>query len=176
MTILTPIGVDKNVPLRPVDSTRFRAAMGLFTTGVTVVTTEVDGVFHGMTANSLTSVSLDPCLLLICPRRGSPTGDAIRQRKAFAVNLLAHGQSDVSRRFVGRADARFANLDVQLDELGLPMLPQSLAHFSCTLHAVYPGGDHDIMIGAVASCEARDGDPLLFYRGGVGRHRLHEQV
>jgi 3-hydroxy-9,10-secoandrosta-1,3,5(10)-triene-9,17-dione monooxygenase reductase component len=172
--MLTKANSMEDVPLRPVDPTRFRAAMGLFTTGVTVITTEVNGVFHGMTANSLTSVSLNPCLLLICPRRGSPTGEAIQQRKAFAVNLLAHGQGDVSRRFIGRLDDRFSGLDMQLDEIGLPMLPQSLAHFSCVLHAIYPGGDHDIMLGEVVACEARDGDPLVFYRGGVGRHRLHE--
>jgi 3-hydroxy-9,10-secoandrosta-1,3,5(10)-triene-9,17-dione monooxygenase reductase component len=134
----------------------------------------MDGILHGMTANSLTSVSLDPCLLLICPRRGSLTGEAIRKRKAFAVNLLANEQSDVSRRFIGRLDQRFHGIDVRLDEIGLPLLPQSLAHFSCFLHAIYPGGDHDIMLGKVVACEAREGEPLLFYRGDVGRHRLQE--
>jgi len=162
--------------LCPVDVALFRSAMSLFITGVTIVTTEVNGAFQGMTVNSLTSVSLDPCLLLICPRRGSPTGKAIQQRKAFAVNLLATEQADISDRFVGPLGERFTGLDTRIDQFGLPLLPQSLAHFSCSLRAVYPGGDHNIVLGEVIACEVREGEPLLFYRGGVGRHRLQERA
>jgi 3-hydroxy-9,10-secoandrosta-1,3,5(10)-triene-9,17-dione monooxygenase reductase component len=162
----------RKLDLHATNPTRFRAAMGLFTTGVAVITTAWNDTYHGMTANSLTSVSLDPCLLLICSRRGSLTGEAIKQRGAFAVNLLANEQSNISRRFVGKIDERFKDLDVKLDTLGLPLLPESLAHFSCVVHNVHPGGDHDIVVGEVAACSVGEGEPLLFYRGGVGRHRL----
>jgi 3-hydroxy-9,10-secoandrosta-1,3,5(10)-triene-9,17-dione monooxygenase reductase component len=140
---------------------------------VVVITTSYDDVFHGMTANSLTSVSLEPCLLLVCLRRSSPTGEAIRHRGAFAINLLSNEQADLSRRFIGKLDERFKDLEIRLDRFGLPLLPESLAHFSCRVHDIHPAGDHDIVIGEVVSCQEREGEPLVFFRGGVGRHRLH---
>jgi 3-hydroxy-9,10-secoandrosta-1,3,5(10)-triene-9,17-dione monooxygenase reductase component len=164
----------RNADALLIDPTRFRAAMSAFTTGVAVITTAWDGGCHGMTANSLTSVSLDPCLLLVCPRRGSSTGEAIHQRMAFAVNLLANEQAEISRRFIGKLDERFKDLEVAFDRLGLPLLPNCLAHFSCVVRDIHPAGDHDIVVGEVVDCRARDGEPLVYYRGGVGRHRLQQ--
>lgn len=162
----------RNADAHQIDPAQFRAAMSAFTTGVAVITTVCESGWHGMTANSLTSVSLDPCLLLVCPRRGSLTGEAIRQRMAFAVNLLADEQAEISQRFIGKLDERFRDLEVAFDHLGLPLLPDCLAHFSCVVRDIHPGGDHDIVVGEVVACRARDGAPLVYYRGGVGRHRL----
>lgn len=148
-----------------VDSSAFRKAMGNFATGVAVVTTANDGVHFGMTVNSLTSVSLDPCLLLICPKRGSATGEAIKRSGLFAVNVLGEGQQDLCMRFVGENASRFSELELDENEWGVPLLPGSLAHISCELNAVHPGGDHDIIIGKVLNCRLDTGDPLIFHDG-----------
>lgn len=154
--------------LQPVTAGRYRAAMGSFATGVAVVTSEWGGTFHGMTISSLTSVSLDPCLLLVCLRKNSRTGDAIRARRAMAVNLLRHGQEALARRFVDTLGDRFDGLETAVDEAGMPLLPGCIAHLSCRLVEVYPGGDHDIFIAQVASCAAVEGAPLVYHRGGFG--------
>jgi 3-hydroxy-9,10-secoandrosta-1,3,5(10)-triene-9,17-dione monooxygenase reductase component len=154
--------------LQPVTTCRYRAAMGSFATGVAVVTSEWSGKFHGMTISSLASVSLDPCLLLVCLRKCSRTGDAIRARRAMAVNLLRHGQESLARRFVGVLSDRFDGLETALDDAGMPLLPGCIAHLSCRLLEVYPGGDHDIFIAEVTSCAAVEGAPLVYHRGGFG--------
>lgn len=152
------------VPLR----TRFRATMGNFATGVAVVTTAARGELHGMTVNSLTSVSLDPCMLLVCPRRGSTTGQAIRETGRFAVNLLEQSQRHVSSRFIGRLEDRFEGLELTFSPEGLPLLPGCLAHICCRVHDIHCAGDHDIILGEVDAMEEVGGDPLVFFRGGFG--------
>lgn len=147
-----------------VDPSVFRQAMGQFATGVAVVTTKEDGLSFGMTVNSLTSVSLDPCLLLVCPKKGSLTGEAIKRRGMFAVNIMEEGQEELCLRFVGEDAARFEGLDV-LDKRGMPLLPQSLVHLVCSVYSVYPGGDHEIIVGQVLDCQAGNGDPLVFHQG-----------
>ncbi|MDJ0387697.1 flavin reductase family protein [Roseomonas sp. E05] len=155
--------------LLPATPASFRAAMGAFATGVAVITTEWQGARHGMTVNSLTSVSLEPCLLLVCLRQGSVTGSAIQASGAFAVNLLAADQEALARRFVGALGERFMGLPPSCCENGQPLLPGCVAQLSCRLHATHPGGDHDILVGEVASCTAPEGAPLVFHRGRFGR-------
>lgn len=150
------------------DPTRFRRAIATFATGVAVVTTFWRGKPYGMTLNSLTSVSLDPCLLLFCSMRGSATGDAVRDRGAFVINILGSDQHELCRRFVGRYAKRFDGLDAVLTAGGLPVLPGALAHLSCQVYAVHPGGDHDVIIGRVESCAEVPGQPLVFHRGDYG--------
>lgn len=160
----------RDAGLSQADAACFRATMGSFATGVAIVTTCVDGKPFGMTMNGLTSVSLDPCLLLVCPRRGSATGEAIKLRGAFAVNLLAHGQRDLARRFVGALDGRFDQLALEPCEDDLPLIPGSLARMTCRVQAVHPGGDHDIILGQVRSCDSQPGEPLVFFKGGFGTY------
>lgn len=154
------------------DPRRFRNVIGSFATGVAIITTELDGTHHGMTVNSLTSVSLDPCMLLVCPRRGSATGEAIRARGEFAVNILAAHQRDLSHRFVsvGIAD-RFTALDVEFSPRGMPLLPGAIAHICCRVAAIHPGGDHEIVLGEVLTCSNADGHPLVFHKGTFGAFR-----
>ncbi len=146
----------------------FRAAMGTFATGVAVVLANHDDRLHGMTVNSLTSVSLDPPLLLVCPRRGSATGLAMKASGAFVVNILDVHQRDIATRFVGDFSNRFDGLDLGRSTRGFPVLAAALSHFDCMVRNVYEGGDHDIIVGEVVSCTQRAGGPLLFYRGRFG--------
>src|SRR5437870_4016487 len=90
-----------------IDSTRFRSVMGTFPTGVAIIATEWNGELFGATINSLTSVSLQPCMLLFCTNEGSATGMAIRKRGFFSVNILGQHQSDLSARFTGKHKNRF---------------------------------------------------------------------
>jgi 3-hydroxy-9,10-secoandrosta-1,3,5(10)-triene-9,17-dione monooxygenase reductase component len=159
-----------------VDPKQFRAAMGAFATGVAIVTTQHEGRRYGMAVNSLTSVSLDPCLLLICTKRGSETAAAIRTRGEFAVNLLANDQHHLVKQFCGNPDDRFTGLSPLDSECGMPLVPGSIVHMCCTIQDVHVSGDHEIVIGRVHSIADNAGEPLLFFRGSYGHYHPHPQA
>ena len=151
-----------------IDPASFRAAMGNFVTGVAIVTTcGADGP-TGMTVNSLTSVSLSPCQLLVCLKRDSYTGAIIRESGTFAVNLLAGEQRDLAQRFARPGADRFENVGWHKGPLGLPLFDESLAHLVCRLDRVHEGGDHEIFVGTVEACTQAEADPLIFFRGRFG--------
>ena len=105
-----------------IDPKRFRSVMGTFPTGVAIIGTAWQGALFGATVNSLTSVSLAPCLLLFCTSEGSATGTAIRKRGLFSVNILAAHQSDLSVRFTGKQNSRFEDIALAFSSDGLPLL------------------------------------------------------
>ncbi|ADB52777.1 flavin reductase domain protein FMN-binding protein [Conexibacter woesei DSM 14684] len=160
--------LDKREPVEPAT---LRATMGAFATGVAIVTTACDGEPHGMTVNSLTSVSLAPPQVLVCLTNGSRTADAVRRRGAFALHLLGQRQRALSDRFAGRGAAHFAGLDVTLDEDGMPLLAGGVGRLRCAVAQLHDGGDHAIVVGAVLACEPREGTPLVFHRGRY--HEIH---
>jgi len=153
------------------DERDFRSALGAFATGVTVVATVTKGGFCATTANSFTSLSLDPRLVLICLNGASRTLSAMLKATVFSVSVLSESQEDVSRRFADRHrpagwDA-FAGTRFSLDGHGCPRLDESLASFACRVHAVYEGGDHVIVVGAVGGMSVSPGlEPLVFHDGG----------
>jgi flavin reductase (DIM6/NTAB) family NADH-FMN oxidoreductase RutF len=146
-----------------------RQTIGGFATGVAVVTTEDDGALHGMTVNSLTSLSLEPPLLLVCLTKGSRTSAAVEHRGAFVVNLLSERQEALSNRFARRGEDHFEGLTLEWTESGLPVLPKGVGRLECEVDRILPGGDHTIVIGRVVGCEPREGAPLAFYRGRYHR-------
>jgi flavin reductase (DIM6/NTAB) family NADH-FMN oxidoreductase RutF len=156
---------------RPVDGHTLRQTMGGFSTGVAIITTECDGEPHGMTVNSLTSLSLDPPLVLVCLTVGARTTDAVSRRGAFVVNVLSHRQRALSSAFARAGEDHFAHLDLERTADGLPVLPGGVGRLECDVEQVQPGGDHLIVIGRVRRCEPREGTPLLFYRGRY--HEIH---
>jgi flavin reductase (DIM6/NTAB) family NADH-FMN oxidoreductase RutF len=153
---------------RTVDPLEFRRVMGQFPTGVSVLTTVHQGQPHGMTANSLTSVSLDPVMILACLTRGARTALAIQKAGHFAVNILGEHQEEISRRFAKPGQDHFDGLDVIDGHRGLPLLPGCLAYLVCNVDDVVQAGDHDIVLGNVEACEANTngGNPLVFFQGG----------
>jgi 3-hydroxy-9,10-secoandrosta-1,3,5(10)-triene-9,17-dione monooxygenase reductase component len=157
--------------LKPVGKESFRNAMGLFATGVAVLTTAHEGRYYGVTINSLTSVSLDPFLLLVCLNKSSVTGDAMCKRGDFMVSLLAEAQLDVSRRFVGKSEDRFSDIQLKHSENGIPMPAGCVAYLSCTVRTIHDGGDHDIIIAEVVACDEQPGKPLVFWRGRYGGYQ-----
>lgn len=149
------------------DARTFRDALGCFATGVTVVTAMCpDGSPVGLTANSFTSVSLDPPLLLVCIANSSGSADYLRTAVRFAVNVLQIGQQPTSNRFAGKNEDRFGVTPWEVGEYGTPVLTGSLSSFECARDAVHDGGDHFILVGRVlkAIFEPRR-DPLLYFRG-----------
>jgi flavin reductase (DIM6/NTAB) family NADH-FMN oxidoreductase RutF/pimeloyl-ACP methyl ester carboxylesterase len=155
------------------DVRTLRDALGCFATGVTIVTARDDsGRPIGLTANSFTSVSLDPPLLLVCLARTSSSLPTLEHRDNFAVNVLHIGQQPTSTLFARKDEERFAMTSCENWETGVPIIKGSLSSFECARHAMYDGGDHLILIGRVLRVrfEPRR-DPLLFFRGRY--RRLH---
>jgi flavin reductase (DIM6/NTAB) family NADH-FMN oxidoreductase RutF len=150
-----------------IDPSAFRAVLGRYATGVTIVTTRTpEGRPTGLTVNSFTSVSLEPPLVLFCLDRAAGSGPAFAASDCFAVNILAAGQASVSARFADPVAARFVNDGTTAWETGAPILPDALAALDCRVHARHEGGDHVILVGRVLRAEVlRDGPPLVYWRG-----------
>lgn len=152
------------------DSAKFRQVLGHFPTGVTAITSMVDGTPVGMAIGSFASLSLDPPQVLFCAGNHSSTWPKIRDTGRFCVNVLADDQEDVCRVFASKADDKFAEVGWKRSGLGLPIIDGVLAYIDCELATVVPSGDHDIAIGNVTDLDVvHAGGPLLFFRGGYGR-------
>lgn len=150
-----------------IDAAHFRQLLGRFTTGVTVITTRLpDGRPAGMTANSLSSVSLDPPLLSACIDHTAELHDALIAAPGFVVNILSAHQEALSRRFAANHLDRFDGVGYRDSPSGHPMLDGALAWIECSPHATFPGGDHTILIGRVLHGGITDVAPLVYYRGG----------
>jgi flavin reductase (DIM6/NTAB) family NADH-FMN oxidoreductase RutF len=144
----------------------FRAALSTYATGVTVVTAIGPGGPSGATANAVTSLSLDPPMMLACLDRGSRTLTSVRAQGRFGVNALAAGQADLARRFSAKDPEPEKWDSVEWSEReGLPRLDGSLVWVACELRDLIDGGDHLILTGNVIEAEAGNGQPLLFHRG-----------
>ena len=146
--------------------------MGHFATGVTILTTALGEELHGMTANALCSVSLEPLLVLVCVNKQARTHAVLSESGAFAVNVLAEEQEHLSRLFADdAADAahNLASLSCRHGVTGAPILADCLAFVECRVVAAYPGGDHTIFVGAVEDAAVlQEGQPLIFFRGAYG--------
>lgn len=145
------------------DDRLFRNAMGKFATGVTVITTELQGENYGMTANAFMSVSMDPKLVVISIGHKARLLDRIKESQKFAVNILADHQQDFSKLFAGQIKD---GVEVVFDQLaGVPVLPGALAQVSCTVVSEYVEGDHTLFIGKVNDIKLEEGEPLIFFNG-----------
>ncbi|MDB5511938.1 MAG: flavin reductase [Enterovirga sp.] len=148
------------------DPRAFRDALAAFATGVVVVTTRApDGRDAGLTASSFNSVSLDPAMVLWSLGRNSSNLDAFQAAEHFAVHILAADQDDLSRRFSARGVDRFAGLDVDRGEGGVPLLLHCATRFECRTVHRYDGGDHIIFVGEVVSFLHSARPPLVFHGG-----------
>ena len=152
-----------------VSEEQFRWVMGHFATGVTVVSSRAsDGEPVGLTVNAFTSVSLDPPLVLVCLHKNADGHDPILEAGHFGVSFLAEPQGEVALTFSqADPDDRFPGLQVKDGSLGSPLVEGALAWMECRVVDVHPGGDHSIVVGRVESCDAKDGDPLIFFRGNL---------
>lgn len=149
------------------DPRQLRDAFGRFATGVTVVTIEGPEGPMGFVANSFSSVSLDPPLVLWAPAKSASRFAPFAVAPHFAIHVLGDDQRDLCRRFA-RGGAGFAGLEIARNGEGVPLLAGALARFDCRQHATHDGGDHLIIIGQVIRAAFREGGPLVFSQGHYG--------
>ena len=144
--------------------------MGCFATGVTIITVDLEGEVHGMTANAFASVSLDPLLVLVCVDHSTRTHAHLHAKKRFGINVLGENQQAISEyyaspeRTLENAEAE-AGARFDRTKHGTPMLQGSLAYLECRLHSSQLAGDHTIFIAEVEDVVLRAGNPLLFFKG-----------
>lgn len=154
---------------------QLRRAMGLFATGVTVVTARApDGQLQGVTANSFSTVSLDPPLVLWSLARRARSFAQFEAAPYFAVNVLGADQIALSRHFASARTDKLAGIAHEFGHGGSPVLAGALAHFECVRESVVAGGDHVIFIGRVLRASLREGDPLIFAAGRYRRAVPHD--
>lgn len=147
-----------------VSADRFRHCIGHLATGVTVITTVDDTGPHGMTASSVTSLSLDPPTILVCLNRAAPTASAVVQAGHFGVNVLGQGHERIAHQFAKPSPNKFDGVALDSRTV-LPILTEALASFECEVIAEFEGGTHSIVVGRVRSANAADGRPLAYFRG-----------
>jgi flavin reductase (DIM6/NTAB) family NADH-FMN oxidoreductase RutF len=154
-----------------VDPTIFRQVLGHFATGVAVATTCLGAQRAGITVNAFCSVSLDPPLVLVCIEHVNYTHDLLLEAGCFAINFLSSEQADISRCFASTSPAKYEGFcGVATHEVatGAPVFDECLAFVDCRVVAIYPGGDHSIVIGRVEALGSSEATPLLYYRGRYG--------
>lgn len=155
-----------------IDESEFRRIVGHFATGVAVVTScREDGSPCGLTASAVASLSLDPTLVLVCIDRASESHRWIETAGVYALNVLEGSRGEtLARRFAtSGAEDRFRGTAWRTERTGSPVLEDALAWLDCRVDSAVAAGDHTIFVGEVLSGDAREGNPLLYYRGGYGR-------
>jgi len=151
------------------DSKKQRRIMGQFATGVTVVTTGGEAGMHGLTANAVASLSLEPPLVLVAVDKRALTLDYLKANRCFAVNILRLDQEDISRRFATPGPKDFSDLKITTASTAAPIMADCLAYVDCRVIDIFPGGDHEIFVGEIVGGEYHGGDPLLYHAGGYRR-------
>ena len=153
----------------PFDTKEYRRAMGVFPTGVAIITTRDSSAEPaGLTCNSFVSVSLEPPLVLWSMRKASKSIEIFRETQSFAINVLAEDQDHLSQRFATTSiEKKFENVAWTSGHLDLPLIEHCVARFQCTTFSKHDAGDHIIFIGKVEHFEVvRESSSLVFYKGG----------
>lgn len=152
--------------MTPVDSKQLRQFAGQFPTGVAVVTAyDNSDRLHGMTLNAVTSVSLDPPLYLVCLNNTSKTLSAILENQRFGINFLGEHQQSVSNVFASKSDNKFESIPYRRGHEQVPLLQEAVATAVCRVESIFPGGDHQIVVGRLETYDIAGGHPLMFLRG-----------
>jgi len=150
--------------LPKIEKQHFRRICGKFASGITIATVrDAGGAPHGMTANSFTSVSLTPPLVLVCVDHRARILEHFRIGEHFGINILGAAHRPLSDRFAGSGYDRFEGVEWRPGHTGVPLLHDVLATLECARVNIVTAGDHDIVIGEVLHADCQDGDPLVFY-------------
>jgi flavin reductase (DIM6/NTAB) family NADH-FMN oxidoreductase RutF len=158
------------------DKEVFRDVIGHFASGVAIITTRDEGVDYGVTVNAVSSLSLEPPMMLVCLNRTSRTQTAINRSRTFSVNILGEGQGELAVRFSTSVDDKFHGVAVSRGELGNPLLAGALAHLECRVIEQVSGGTHRVFLAGVQRAERFEGAPLAYFRGRLGRLELEQTV
>jgi flavin reductase (DIM6/NTAB) family NADH-FMN oxidoreductase RutF len=153
-----------------IDPDEFRAVLGRFASGVTILTTrDADGRDHGMTVSAFCSVSLEPPLVLACIERNTDMYKILPKATHFGISVLGEGQEALSRRFAELPSGRFDGIGYSRAESGVVLLDDAIGHLDCRKVDRHDAGDHAIYIGEVESASCQQERPLLYYRGGYAQ-------
>ncbi|MCY9339843.1 flavin reductase family protein [Bacillus haynesii] len=152
-----------------VSSEEFKNAIGHFASGVSIITVRNREVNFGITASAVSSVSLEPPMLLVCVNKKTGTCHAISEVGSFTVNLLNEGQKELGLQFSKANTDKFKGVDVSYGELGNPVLNNTLAQIECRVVEEVTAGTHSIFLAEVHQTNINSGDPLVYYRGMFGQ-------
>lgn len=155
-----------------IDAALFKSTLAQWASGVTIVTVNHNNGYHGMTASSFSSVSLNPPLILVCVAKKAHTHNLLLEAGAFGLNILGETQTDLGKRFAGmfpEITDRFAGLDYHIGETGSPLLNGVLAAMDCRIHQAVDAGDHTVVIGEILAAHVTGGEPLLYSNRRWGR-------
>jgi 4-nitrophenol 2-monooxygenase / 4-nitrocatechol 4-monooxygenase, reductase component len=153
-----------------VDKNLFRDVMGRFASGVTVITTRAGGADHGTTASAVSSLSMEPPMVLVCLNQTSVTQAAVREAACFAVNILGADQGDIAFQFATKSGSdKFEGVDVARGRRDVPLIARALAHLECRVAELVVGGTHTVFLAEVEQADAGEGAPLTYFRGKFGR-------
>jgi flavin reductase (DIM6/NTAB) family NADH-FMN oxidoreductase RutF len=160
---MSPTSIDTPLPAPTADA--FRDVMGHFATGVTVITTVDEGRPLATTANAITSLCLEPPMLVACLNRDSATGKAVRRVGSFGVTILADDQGELARRFATKDPNKFAGVEIVHGPGGQPLLAGALAHLEGEVVEAVTAGTHTVFLAGITSAVRHPGTPLAYYRG-----------
>ena len=154
-----------------ISADEFRAAMGCWPSGVTIITSRAGQQIHGMTVSDFSGVSLDPPLAVVCAAKSSVTTGVIEEGRCFGVNVLCIDQSALSDKFASKKDEfkRFEGVETFEAKTGAPLIRGALINLDCRVVAIHDAGDHVLCVGEIEEAHVNEGEPLLFFQGGYGR-------
>ncbi len=147
----------------------FRQVIGHFASGVTIITTREQATNYGLTASAVTSITLEPPMLLVCFNKNTGTQAAISRTRVFAVNILDEGQADLAYKFAKPQSDKFQGVEFSYGIFGEPLLTGALAHIECRVAADVEAGTHRAFLSEVEHARAYVGSPLTYFRGKFGR-------
>ncbi len=150
----------------------FRRVIGSFASGVTVITTREQGTDYGLTASAMTSLTLEPPMLLVCINKNTGTQAAISRNRVFGVNVLDESQAPLAYKFAKPSSNKFEGVDYFYGDLNVPLLAGALAHFQCRVAAEVEVGTHKVFLAEVESAEEATGTPLTYFHGQFGRFEM----
>jgi len=161
---------NQNQELLPlVGQDQFKHVIGHFASGVSIITVANNGVDFGLTASAVSSVSVDPPMLLVCVNKSTGTCHAISETGSFTVNIVKEEQKELALRFARANTDKFSGVDFSYGELGNPVLKDTLAYLECRVVEEITGGTHSVFLAEVQSANAGDGNPMVYYRGKFGQ-------
>lgn len=154
-----------------INAEEFRAAMGSWPSGVTIITARSGDQIHGMTVSDFSGASLDPPLAMVCAAKTSVTTGLIEEGRCFGVNVLCSDQSALSNKFASKKDEfkRFEGVETFEAKTGAPLLRDALVNLDCRVVAVHDAGDHLLCVGEIEESRVQEGEPLVYFRGSYGR-------
>ncbi|WP_066062286.1 flavin reductase family protein [Neobacillus soli] len=152
-----------------VEQNQFKHVIGHFASGVSIITVRNNEVDFGITASAVSSVSVEPPILLVCVNKSTGTCHAISAVKSFTVNIMNDNQKELALRFARANTDKFKDVNFSYGELGNPVLGSILAHLECRVVEEVTGGTHSVFLAKVQNAYAADGEPLVYYRGKFGQ-------